>query len=141
MKAVAHDRHGDPDLSRPRHDQPDRLARGQLPERMAGIDDDRAAAVADHLAAAARRHRALDDTLDIHGQQHHPVGRDAFEVGGNQISRHHLRVLGCDPDGLENIGDGRHQPLRVDRNGRGVGRSRRHQRASSSLAYQDGRWG
>ena len=98
MKAVAHDRHREPDLLRPRHDQPDRLARGQLSERVAGIDDDRAAAVADHLAAAARRHRALDDALDIHGQQHHAVGRDAFEIGGHQIVRHHPRVRGGDPD-------------------------------------------
>ena len=49
------------------------------------------------------------------------MGCDAFEVGGNRICRHHLRVLGCDPDRLENVGDGRpHQPLRVDRNGRGA---------------------
>ena len=96
-----------------------------------------AATVADHLAAAARRHRALDDALDIHGQQHHPVGRDALEVGGNQISRHHLRVLDPDPDGREDIGDGRREPLRIDRDGRGASRLRRHQRASFSMATRD----
>ena len=101
VKAVAHHHHGEPDLLRPRHDQLDRLARGQLSERIAGIDDDRAAAVADDLTAAASGYRPLDDALDIHWQQHHAVGRDTLEVGGHQIVRHHPRIRGSDPDGLE----------------------------------------
>jgi hypothetical protein len=141
VKAVAHDHHREPDLFRPRRHELDRLTRGQLTERIVRIDDDRAAAVAHHLAGAAGRHRTFDDAFDIHGQQHHPVGRDALEVGGNQIIRHHPRVLGGDPNGPEDIGDGRREPLRINRNGLGAGWLRRHQRASSSLAYQDGRWG
>jgi hypothetical protein len=73
MKTVPHGDRGHPDLLRPRHRELDRLTRGQLPQRIAGIDDDRAAAIADNLAGAQARHRALGDAIDIHGKQHHAV--------------------------------------------------------------------
>ena len=69
------------------------------------------------------------------------MGRDAFKVGGDQIRRHHLRIRRRDAGSRENIGDGGDQPPCVDRNGPGVSRVVRHQRASSSLLYQDGRSG
>ncbi len=128
MKAVAHRDRGQPDLPRPRHRELDGLAGGQLTERVAGIDDDRAAAVADDLPRATTRDRTFRDAFDVHGQQHHPMGRDAFEVGGNQIRGHHLRVRVRDAGGRENIGHRGDQPPCVDRNGPGVSRVGRHQR-------------
>src|SRR5215831_7864346 len=45
MKAVAHGNRREPDLPRPLDRELERLPRGQLPERVAGIDDDRGAAI------------------------------------------------------------------------------------------------
>ena len=117
----------------------ERLPRRQLSERVAGIDDERGAAIADDRAGARARDRSLVDTLDVHGQEHHAVRRNAFEIGGDQIRRDQPRVRGGDAHSREDIADGRDQPLRVDRDG--AGRLGRHQRASSSLLYQDGRCG
>jgi hypothetical protein len=69
------------------------------------------------------------------------VRGNAFEIGGDEIRRRHLRIRGRDAGGGENIRDRRGEPLRVDRNGLADGRSGRHQRASSSSVYQDGRSG
>jgi len=101
------------------------------------------AAIADDLATALARHRALGDALDIHRQQHHAVRRHAFEIGGDEIFRHDRGIFLADAGSREDRGDRRGQPVALDalRRGRGAGRVSRHQRASSSLAYQDGRCG
>ena len=60
------------------------LDAGQLAERMAGVENDRALAFRNDRSCFIAGYRAFLQPFDIHIDQHHAMRRQPFEIGLNQ---------------------------------------------------------